>query len=66
MAKHGLSSSSLAPSTRDSAAFAGHACDAGSNCTAKESADSLRRQAEVEAADIQTFEEFLEDYLALP
>ena len=32
----------------------------------KESADSLRRQAEVEAADIQTFEEFLEDYLALP
>ena len=32
----------------------------------KESADSLRRQAEVEAADIQTFEEFLADYLALP
>ena len=32
----------------------------------EESADSLRRQAEVEAADIQTFEEFLEDYLALP
>ncbi|MBL6814446.1 MAG: glutamate--cysteine ligase, partial [Pseudomonadales bacterium] len=31
-----------------------------------ESADSLRRQAEVEAADTQTFEEFLEDYLALP
>ena len=32
----------------------------------EESADSLRRQAEVEAADTQTFEEFLEDYLALP
>ena len=31
-----------------------------------ESADSLRRQAKVEAADTQTFEEFLEDYLALP
>lgn len=31
-----------------------------------ESADSLRRQAEIEAADTQTFEEFLEDYLALP
>jgi hypothetical protein len=31
-----------------------------------ESADSLRRQAAIEAADTQTFEEFLEDYLALP
>ena len=32
----------------------------------QESIESLRRQADIEAADTKTFSEFLEDYLALP
>ena len=59
MAMHGSFQVHYAPSTRDSAAFAGHpVTQAAIAALQKESADSLRRQAEVEVIDIQTSRNF--------